>query len=118
MSSSDDPPKYDAAAYAVDRARTNAASGEMVAAARRATDAIDAVHTAPYPHLAERLHRQATDVVLAAKPAERDVDRIERRLSEMQTTVGEMQRLALRDVCMLPEGSGGETGGGADPDDG
>ena len=96
-------PAYDGAAYAVDEAHQHAARGEWEAAAGRAHDALDQVSDAPYPHLFDRLHRQSTDVVLSCKRDAVDGSHVVARLDQMQTTLAEMQALAIAGATMLPD---------------
>lgn len=109
-----DRPKYDGAAYAVDCARRHAACHEWERVARHATEALDAVGAAPYPHLTERLHRQTTDVVLSTKRPDPDGERIQRRLDGMAATVRELHVLAIRGATMLPDEFDARTEGDGD----
>ncbi|WP_254536785.1 hypothetical protein [Halomarina litorea] len=111
-----DRPAYDGAAYAVDRARRHARLAEWKRVAHHASEALDDVQTAPYPHLTERLHRQATDVVLSTKRSTPDAERIQRRLRGMAATVSEMHVLAVRGTTMLPDGFDVRTGTEGDGD--
>ncbi len=91
-----DRPEYDEAAYAIDCARRHATRGEWEAVVHTVNEALDAVQTAPYPLLTDRLHRQSTDVVTATKSESPDADRVGAALREMASTVGEMHVLAVR----------------------
>ena len=96
-------PTYDGAAYAVDQAHRHAARGGWATVADRAHEAVDRVSDAPYSHLVGRLHRQATDVVLSCKRDPVDERRVVDRLDRMQTTLTEMEALALVGTTMLPD---------------
>lgn len=94
---------YDGAAYAVDQAHHHAEAAGWETVGDHAFDALDQVTGAPYPHLVDRLHRQATDVVLSCKRDSVDADHVVSRLDEMQTTLGQMHALALDGTTMFPD---------------
>ncbi|MFC5971244.1 hypothetical protein ACFPYI_07855 [Halomarina salina] len=97
-------PTYDGAAYAIDEAHQHATDDEAWdAVGDLAHDALEQVSTAPYPHLVDRLHRQATDVVLSCKRDPVDDSHVLARLDQMQTTLAEMQALAIAGTTMLPD---------------
>lgn len=96
-------PTYDGATYAVDQAHRHAASGGWPTVSDRAHEAFERVSDAPYPHLVGRLHRQATDVVLSCKHDPVDERHVVARLDQMQTTLTELQVLALAGATMLPD---------------
>ncbi|MFD1513014.1 hypothetical protein [Halomarina rubra] len=98
-----DKPTYDGAAYAVDQAHQHAAREEWGRVGDHAHEALERVTDAPYPHLVDRLHRQATDVVLSCKRGEVDTDRVSDRLDEMRETLAAMHDLALSETTMLPD---------------
>jgi hypothetical protein len=100
---STDRPTYEGAAFAVDSARDHAAAGDWAATGDRAHEALERVSDAPYPHLVDRLHRQATDVVLSCKREEVDGEHVRATLDGMQTTVDELQALALSGTTMFPD---------------
>ncbi|MWG34943.1 hypothetical protein [Halomarina oriensis] len=104
-----DRPTYDGAAYAVDQARRHADEAGWETVGDHAVDALEQVGDAPYPHLVDRLHRQATDVVLSCKRDAVDADRVVSRLDGMQETLGKMHALALDGATMFPDEFDGVT---------
>ncbi|WP_254542820.1 hypothetical protein [Halomarina pelagica] len=99
-----DHPEYDGASYVIDAARGHAARGEWQTVSDLVREALDRVRATEYPHLFDRLHRQATDVVTRLKREDPDYERVRERLEGMQETVEGMQELATDGRFMFPSG--------------